>query len=375
MAEHEGWSYLDSDNMEKFSERTKEEGLASQNSDGSGSFYGEDGSWGFRNADGSGSYYGADGSWGFKNADGSGSYYGEDGSWGFRNADGSGSFYGEGDDWGYWDSDNGKTYYGDSDDDSDSSLSSEGFGIGDAAAAAIGAGLFAAAVNRSKRKEEEEELIRVREEEERKHKEKAAKRAEWRKSPARQKAHKAKLIAIIVLIIALAIALFVSSLRDIGRSSSEMIGSDHGEVAAQLGSAGFWDVEQIEISDLAPSQVDQDGLVTNVKVGLFSSFSAELRMPCFVKPEVTYHTLASLNPPLSSEDVKGMIYQEVVSAFENAGYLTVVAEPRRDVVVGLLNKEGEVFEIRIGDTKSFTTEDQFKPNLTVTIAYHSKVFG
>ena len=375
MAEHEGWSYLDSDNMEEFSERTKEEGWASQNSDGSGSFYGEDGSWGFRNADGSGSFYGADGSWGFKNADGSGSYYGADGSWGFRNADGSGSFYGEGDDWGHWDSDNGKTYYGDSDDDSDSSSSSEDFGIGDAVAAAIGAGLFAAVVNRSKRKEEEEELIRVREDEERKRKEKAAKRAEWRKSPARQKAHKAKLIAIIVLIIALAIALLVSSLRGIGRSSSEMIGSDHGDVAAQLGSAGFWDVEQIEISDLAPSQVDQDGLVTNVKVGLFSSFSAELRMPCFVKPEVTYHTLASLNPPLSSEDVKGMIYQEVVSAFENAGYLTVVAEPRRDVVVGLLNKEGEVFEIRVGDTKSFTTEDQFKPNLTVTIAYHSKVFG
>lgn len=70
-----------------------------------------------------------------------------------------------------------------------------------------------------------------------------------------------------------------------------------------------------------------------------------------------------------------MGYQEVVSAFENAGYLNVVTEPRRDVVAGLLNKEGKVFEIRIGDTKSFTSEDQFKPNMTVTIAYHSKVFG
>lgn len=58
MAEHEGWSYLDSDNMEEFSGRTSEEGWASQNSDDSGSFYGDDGSWGFINADGSGSYYG-----------------------------------------------------------------------------------------------------------------------------------------------------------------------------------------------------------------------------------------------------------------------------------------------------------------------------
>lgn len=377
MAEHEGWSYLDSDNMEEFSERTSEKGWASQNSDGSGSFYGDDGSWGFTNADGSGSYYGADGSWGFKNADGSGSYYGDDGSWGFRNADGSGSFYGEGDDWGHWDSSNGKTYYGDSDDDTDaySSSNSEEFGVADAVGAAIGAGLFVAAVSRSKRKEEEEELNRAREEEERKRKEKAAKRAEWRKSPAGQKARKVKLIAIAILVIVLAIALLISSLKAVGCSSSEMIGNEHGEVAEQLSSAGFWNVEQVEISDLAPSQAGQDGLVTDVKIGLFSSFSADFRMPCFIKPEITYHTLASLNPPLSSEDVKGMSYQEVVSAFENAGYLNVATEPRRDVVVGLLNKEGEVFEIRIGDTKSFTSEDQFKPNMTVTIAYHSKVFG
>lgn len=376
MAEHEGWSYLDSGNMDEFSERTIEEGWASQNSDGSGSFYGDDGSWGFTNADGSGSYYGADGSWGFKNADGSGSFYGEDGSWGFRNADGSGSFYGEGDDWGHWDSSNGKTYYGDSDDDTDtySNSNSEDFEVADALGAAIGADLFAAAVNRSKRKEKEEELKRAREEEERERQEKAAMRAEWRKSPAGREARKVKLIAIIVLIIALAIALLVSSLKVIGHSSSEMIGSDHGEVAEQLSAAGFWNVEQVEISDLVPSQAEQDGLVTDVKIGIFNSFTAELRMPCFIKPEVTYHTLASLDPPFSSEDVKGMGYQEVVSAFEGAGYLDVVAEPRKDVVVGLFNKEGEVFEIRIGDTKSFTTEDHFKPNSTITIAYHSKVF-
>ena len=188
MAEHEGWSYLGSDNMEEFSERTSEEGWASQNSDGNGSFYGDDGSWGF------------------------------------RKADRSGSFYGEGDDWGHWNPNNGKTYYGDSDDDTNSySDSNSGdFEVADAVGATIGAGLFAAAVNRSKRREEEE---RIRQE-------KAAKRAEWRKSPAGRKARKVKLIAIIALIIALAIALLVSSLKVIGYPSSEMIGSEHGEVTA-----------------------------------------------------------------------------------------------------------------------------------------------
>lgn len=70
-----------------------------------------------------------------------------------------------------------------------------------------------------------------------------------------------------------------------------------------------------------------------------------------------------------------MDYREVVSAFESAGYLNVVAEPRKDVIIGLLHKDGEVFEIHIGDAGAFTVEDHFKPNLTVTVSYHSKLFG
>ena len=378
MTEHEGWSYLDSDGVEEFAERSKEGGWAHRGSDGSGSYYGNDGSWGYMNADGSGSFYGADGSWGYRNADGSSSYYGEDGSWGYRNADGSGSFYGEGADWGHWDSDGNKTYYEDADDEPDDEDNSDsgGIGIAGATVAAIGAGLLAAAAAAGgTNKEEEAELERAREEEERRRQERAEKRKEWRKSPTGRKVRKAGFIMLAILIAVLSVSLLICSLRVVGRSSSEMVGSSYSDAVEQLREAGFWKVEQTEISDLTPSQADQDGLVTNVRIGFFESFSEDLKVPCFITPEVTYHTLVSLNPPLSSEDVKGMDYRDVVSAFESAGYLNVVAEPRKDVVIGFLNKEGEVSEVSIGDTKSFTLEDAFKPDLTVTIIYHSKVFG
>lgn len=379
MAEHEGWSYLDSDNLEEFSERISEDGSTYTNDDGGSSFYGDDGSWGYTNADGSGSFYGADGSWGYRNADGSGSYYGEDGSWGYRNADGSGSFYGDGAEWGHWDGDGNKTYYGDLDDVSndidDGKPVLDESSIASVAAAAIGGALFLAAARRNSRKRREAEPKRAQTEGNGERQEKAKKPKAWMKSPAGRKVRKAGLISLAILTVVFLAALLVSSLRVVGRSSSELIGSRYDIVADHLHQAGFWDVEQTEIPDLAPSQSDEDGLVTQVKIGPIEDFSADLRMPCFIKPEITYHTLALLNPPISSEDANGMNYREVVSMFKGTGYLDVVVEPKRDVIFGLLNKEGEVCEVRIGDTGTFTLDDKFRPDLTVTIVYHSKVFG
>lgn len=381
MAEHKGWSYLDSDDIEEFSNRIREDGFTCRNSDGGGSFHGDDGSWGYTNADGSGSFYGSDGSWGYRNADGSGSFYGEDGSWGYREADGSGSFYSEDGSWRYWDSEGNKTISSDLSDDSrdeddEYDSDSEDFGIGDAVAAVIGIGVLAAvAANKKKKEEEEEERRLIREKEEIRRREKAKKRKEWQNSPAGRKMRKVGSIAIAVLAAVIALVLLASSIKVVGSSSDDLIGTDYSVASSQLRMAGFWDVDQTEISDLAPSQADQDGLVTNVKIGFFENFSAGLMMPCFIRPEITYHTLASINAPLSSESIKGMDYREAVLLFENAGYLDIATEPKKDVIFGLISKENEVVEVRIGETTSFTDNEKFKPDITVTIVYHSKIFS
>lgn len=369
MTEHEGWSYLDSDNMEEFSERIGEEGYGFQNSDGSGSYYGDDGSWGYRNEDGNSSFYGADGSWGYRNADGSGSYYGEDGSWGYRNADGSGSFYGSGNDWGHWDSDGDKSYYGN--DDSDEEPASAG--SGGAVAAAIGAGLFAAAMASGIQNSTESEEERAREEE-RERKERTRRRRVWFTTPAGKQIRKVSVIFALLAVIALGISLFFASLKCVGHSSNDFIGLNHDEAASMLTESGFWNVEQIEISDLSPSQADQDGLVTSVKIAFFTDFDESLMAPCFVDPKITYHTFKCIQTPLSSEEAEGQLVQNVVSQLESAGFLDITTEARRDVVVSVVFKENEVAEIRIGENKSFDAGEEFKPDTNITIIYHAKVF-
>lgn len=171
--------------------------------------------------------------------------------------------------------------------------------IASAAAAAIGAALFAATARKYCRKYREKKSVRAKKEGNEKRQRKAKKPKTWVKSSAKRKAQKAGPISLAVLIAVFPVALLACSLRIVGRSSSEIIGSRYDIVADHLYQAGFWDVEQTEIPDLAPSQIDQDGLVTQVRIGPIEHFSADLRMPCFIKPEIVYHTLALIKALIS----------------------------------------------------------------------------
>lgn len=390
MIEHDGWSYLNSNDMEEFSKRISEEGITIQNQDGSGSFYGDDGSWAYKNEDGSGSYYAADGSWGYRNADGSGSYHGDDGSWGYRNADGSSSFHGGDGSWGYKNSDGSGLYYDsdeecvhwDSDEDNTNHDAGSGeeeyssFGVGDAiAAAAIGFGLFAVAGNSNQHDSSQDKEEKAREERRRKKKEeRIRKRQEWFGTPTGKRIRKAGIAIIILASFALATALFYASLKCVGHSSSNLIGSNHNEAASLLTESGFWNVKQIEVQDLDPTQANEDGIVTNVNIASFTEFDEDLMVPCFISPEITYHTIKRINPPMSSDEAKKMSVQEVVSKFEEMGFVNVESEARRDVLLGLLSKENDVIEVSIGDTTSFSVEDEFKIDSKIVVVYHAKIF-
>ena len=90
MSHEEGWNFLNSNDYDKNEGSFYcSSGSGFINPDGSGNYWGDDGSSAYRNADGSGTYWGADGSYGYRNADGSGFFYGEDGSYGTSDTDGN----------------------------------------------------------------------------------------------------------------------------------------------------------------------------------------------------------------------------------------------------------------------------------------------
>lgn len=86
---------------------------------------------------------------------------------------------------------------------------------------------------------------------------------------------------------------------------------------------------------------------------------------------VTYHTVKTITPPMSAKEAKGTNYNEVVDSFRNAGFINVKTEPEYDIITGWLTKDGETESVSIGDDSKFNSSDNFRPDTTVVVKYHT----
>ena len=74
---------------------------------------------------------------------------------------------------------------------------------------------------------------------------------------------------------------------------------------------------------------------------------------------------------MSSEDVKGKDYQEVIEQFKSLGFTNVTsqASPQKP---GIFDKNGSVEHVLVGGKSSFTVEDYFAKDTPIIIYYYSK---
>ena len=350
----------------------------------------DDGSWGSIDSDGSGYYHGADGSWGSKDSDGSGYYHGADGSWGSINSDGSSSFYGA----------DGSSEYKDADaDDDDDSYSSDSDSGGSLLGAAIGLGILgvAAAVagrkNRSssssyeddedetdaeedyddsyeRESQRQEELKRYAAEQQRQEKARIKKE---KKKAFRKKHWKGILIAVLIV----GVALFgaykyweYSKLIPVGTSSNSLIDKDYESVAGVLKDSGFTNVHTTALYDLNYKSKDDNGLVAQVTISGSNSFDSEDKYPYDSRIVIEYHSVARETAPMSAKEAKGEQYQEIVEAFENAGFGNVVVSVDYDLITGWINGAGEVESISINGETAFEQGNMFAVDAKIEIVYH-----
>ena len=382
-----GWEFLTS---KDFDGNDDDGSWGSIDSDGSGYYHGADGSWGSKDSDGSGYYHGADGSWGSIDSDGSGYYHGADGSWGSINSDGSSSFYGA----------DGSSEYKNADaDDDDDSYSSDSDSGGSLLGAAIGLGILgvAAAVagrkNRSssssyeddedetdaeedyddsyeRESQRQEELKRYAAEQQRQEKARIKKE---KKKAFRKKHWKGILIAVLIV----GVALFgaykyweYSKLIPVGTSSNSLIDKDYESVAGVLKDSGFTNVHTTALYDLNYKSKDDNGLVAQVTISGSNSFDSEDKYPYDSRIVIEYHSVARETAPMSAKEAKGEQYQEIVEAFENAGFGNVVVSVDYDLITGWINGAGEVESISINGETAFEQGNMFAVDAKIEIVYH-----
>ena len=163
----------------------------------------------------------------------------------------------------------------------------------------------------------------------------------------------------------------VKLLIPVGISSYNLIGRNYENVVDELKDSGFSIVETKKISDLEISELNQDGKVSEVKIGFSNNFNADSKFPSNFLATVAYHTVKTITPPMSAKEAKGTNYNEVVDSFRNAGFINVKTEPEYDIITGWLTKDGETESVSIGDDKKFNSSDNFRPDTTVVVKYHA----
>ena len=300
--------------------------------------------------EGSGSYYGADGSWATWNSDGSGSYYGADGSWGSRNSDGS-------------------INTDDEKEDADSYSSSDTLSGAEILGALFGFGLAARQANII----EAEVILREQQRKDQIKREKAIERRA--KRAAFCKKHWKAILVLCLIIIGLGFGYYeyneLQKRIEIRVSSSELVGKDHDTARIILERNGFINIREDAIPDLEALETSKSGIVSDVSVKGKSEFDATSKFPYDAKVVITYHTIKLIVVPMSAKAAKKLDYAKLMDSFRDAGFYKVRAVPQYDVGLGLFNKDGAVESVSINGNTDFSETATYRPDADVVITYHT----
>lgn len=157
----------------------------------------------------------------------------------------------------------------------------------------------------------------------------------------------------------------------VGYPSDMLEGRHYETVIELLEEAGFTHVVPQEIADLDAEDIADDYKVTEVKLGWRTEFSESSICPSNFAVTVTYHTLHTIHAPMSRKEAKGMNYKDVITAFQDAGFLDVTAVPQGNVFLGFLRENGSVIAVSIGDSERFTSDSEFRPDEAVVVKYNA----
>ena len=156
-----------------------------------------------------------------------------------------------------------------------------------------------------------------------------------------------------------------------GYSNEELEGLRYTVVVEKLKESGFTDVKEKEIQDLTISREDEEKMVTDVKLGWTTFFDETTKYPSNLRVTVVYHTVETYSPPLTSKEIKNMNYEDVISSFEDAGFINIKTEVEYDIVTGWISEDGEVKSVTIDGDKKFDSSDKYRLDAEVIVTYHT----
>lgn len=145
------------------------------------------------------------------------------------------------------------------------------------------------------------------------------------------------------------------------------------EVVQQFKQAGFSEVSTDEIRDLKPSESARNKTISKIQIAGSDDFNTDTEFHIDDEVVITYHVLADIPAPASSEEMKKMDYEAAAKSFKDAGFANVSVVS--SLSYSTSNPERSIKSIRIGGEEDGTTDflagDTFPYDAQITIEYYS----
>lgn len=195
------------------------------------------------------------------------------------------------------------------------------------------------------------------------------------RAPVRRESDwKAQAISFIFIAIVGAVVFFYMQYEKatpIGYDMEDFIGQQYTSVEANLRGEGFIDIEFIVVDDLTMEEIQQENIVTQVKLQGRSDFDAEDTYPFDGRIVITYHTLKEISIPISAKNAVGTQYSDVLSKLEIAGFVNITLKQTDDLIVGWFKTEYDVKEITVDGNSKFEESDLFRPDAEIILTYYT----
>ena len=153
------------------------------------------------------------------------------------------------------------------------------------------------------------------------------------------------------------------------------LGENYQEIQKILSTMGFKDVELMAQNDLGIHELKKDGQVISVLIDNVEMNEAE-EWSLLAHITVQYHSAQQANAAqvkvtVSSKDLQGEQYEEVVSTLKEMGFINVSTTALENLSNEIIHKNGTVSKISIGDAEKFSTGEIFDKSAAVIVSYHS----
>ena len=167
--------------------------------------------------------------------------------------------------------------------------------------------------------------------------------------------------------------LFKRKKIQVGFSSSNLLEQNATKALQLLKEQAFTKIKLIPVLDIGPKSRISVGKVEEVSIGDQNIFTKTDMFPYDAPISICYHDKIEVTIPYSAKSLRKQNYQEVYNKLTELGFTRIHKYPRKDIVLGWLNKEGEVEEVSIAGNSRFKENTTYKFDVAITISYHTSI--